>query len=78
MNKRAVFTVPEAGELLGLGRSAAYEAVRRGDIPSIKLGRRRVVPKPAMFQLLGLSEPESDALRNVVLAPLDVNKQRAG
>src|SRR5262249_35799110 len=32
-------SVPEAGEWLGLGRNSAYEAARRGDIPTIKIGR---------------------------------------
>jgi hypothetical protein len=30
---RAVITIPEAGELLGLKRSAAYECARRGQLP---------------------------------------------
>jgi hypothetical protein len=32
-------SVPEAGRWLGLGRNASYEAARRGDIPTIKIGR---------------------------------------
>ena len=55
---RLVFTVEEAAQLLGISRSFAYEAVRRGDIPSIRIGRRILVPKAALHRLLDLSESE--------------------
>jgi excisionase family DNA binding protein len=48
-------TVPEAGQLLGLGRSAAYEAARRKEIPTIRIGRRLLVPVPLLRLMLGLS-----------------------
>lgn len=47
--------VEHAGRILDLGRTAAYEAVRRGDIPSISIGRRRVVPTAKLLAMLGLS-----------------------
>ena len=50
--ERLVYTVPEAGALLNLGRSASYEAVRRKEIPVLVLGRRLVVPKAALMRLL--------------------------
>lgn len=38
-------TVPEAGRVyFSLGRNASYEAARRGDIPTIKIGRLLRVP----------------------------------
>jgi excisionase family DNA binding protein len=37
---RLVLTVGEAGELLGISRSFAYELVARGELPAIRLGRR--------------------------------------
>ena len=45
-------TVPEAGEILGLGRNGAYEAARTGELPTIRFGRRIVVPKAALKRLL--------------------------
>ena len=57
--QRMTCTIPEAGELIGLGRAAAYEAVRRGDIPSIRLGRRIVVPLAALERLLGAAVPQA-------------------
>jgi len=47
-------TVTEAGQILGVGRSAAYDAVARGDLPSIRLGRRLLVPTAGLRRLLGL------------------------
>jgi excisionase family DNA binding protein len=44
-------TVEQAAKLLGIGRSTAYELVRTGDIPSLRLGRRIVVPTAGMAQL---------------------------
>lgn len=43
---------PDAGRLLGLGRTAAYNAVRRGDIPTIPLAGRRFVPTVRLWELL--------------------------
>ncbi len=36
--------VPIAGQMIGLGKSASYEAARRGDIPTIRIGGRLAVP----------------------------------
>jgi excisionase family DNA binding protein len=47
-----VMTVPEAGEALGLSRNGAYEAAQRGDIPTIRIGRRLMVPLVAFDRLL--------------------------
>ena len=49
---RLVLTIEEAGKLLGLGRSRTYEAARRGDIPTLRIGSRILVPKVALLKLL--------------------------
>jgi excisionase family DNA binding protein len=49
---RLVFTVLEAAQLLGISRSFAYEAVQRGEIPSMRIGRRILVPKAALERFL--------------------------
>ena len=51
MEPRTV-SVPEAGKWLGIGRNAAYEAARRGDIPTIKIGRLLRVPVVALERKL--------------------------
>ena len=49
---RWVFTVPEAGQRCGLGRTASYEAARRGDLPVIRIGKRLFVPIEALRSML--------------------------
>ena len=49
---RTTITVEEAASLLGIGRSAAYEAARRGQLPTRRLGRRLLVPVPALLEWL--------------------------
>jgi len=49
---RRTLDVPEVAKLLGIGRDTAYEAVASGEIPSIRLGRRIVVPEAALERLL--------------------------
>ncbi len=53
LEQRITLTVEEVASLLGLGRTAAYEAARRGQIPSRRLGRRVLVPVPALLEWLG-------------------------
>ncbi|MGH8923845.1 MAG: helix-turn-helix domain-containing protein [Acidimicrobiia bacterium] len=55
LEHRIMLTVEEAALLLGLGRTAAYEAARRGEIPSRRLGRRVIVPVAALLEWLGVS-----------------------
>jgi excisionase family DNA binding protein len=50
--EKLVYGVVEAGRLLGLGRSASYEAARNGQLPTIKIGGRYKVPKAALLRLL--------------------------
>ena len=49
---KLAFSVTEMAELLGIGRSKAYELVRSGTIPSLRLGRRIVIPKLALSRFL--------------------------
>ncbi len=38
------------------GRSATYEALRRGELPSVRIGRRLFIVTSALRQLLALGE----------------------
>ncbi len=46
---------PEAGQMLGLSRNATYEAAKKGEIPTIRLGGRILVPKAALNRLLEMA-----------------------
>jgi excisionase family DNA binding protein len=46
-------SVPEAGAAyFGIGRNASYEAVRRGEIPVIKIGKLLRVPRAALERIV--------------------------
>ena len=49
---RATITVEEMAIRLGIGRNTAYQAVRTGEIPSIRIGRRILVPVAAFEKML--------------------------
>jgi excisionase family DNA binding protein len=59
--ERLTLTVEEAAATLGISRAFAYEAVRRGEIPSIRIGRRVLVPHAALNRLLSATDPPSAA-----------------
>ena len=52
MPKAVTITIQEAGALLGLSRNAAYDAAKRGEIPTLRFGHRLVVPKVAFERML--------------------------
>ncbi len=54
--ERIALSVEEAGRLLGISRGLAYLLVNRGDIPSVRLGRRIVVPRRALERLLDVPD----------------------
>jgi excisionase family DNA binding protein len=57
ISDRATVTVDEAASILGVGRASAYEGVRTGRIPSIRISERRiVVPRAALDRLLNGNE----------------------
>jgi excisionase family DNA binding protein len=50
---KATITIEQTAHVLGLGRTAAYDAARRGELPTRRLGRRLLVPVPALLEWLG-------------------------
>jgi excisionase family DNA binding protein len=52
MTEPLVYTVEEAARLLGIGRTAAYEAARRGELPAVRVGRSVRVPRHRLEALL--------------------------
>lgn len=49
---RLTLTVDEAADLLGISRSLAYELVRVGELPSLRLGRRILIPRRVIYELV--------------------------
>jgi excisionase family DNA binding protein len=44
--------VDSVARAIGISRAAAYEGVKNGEIPSIRIGRRIVVPTAAVRRML--------------------------
>jgi excisionase family DNA binding protein len=57
---RETLSVEEAAHVLGIGRGSAYEAVRRGELPAIRIGKRLVVPRAALQRLLEVGRRPQD------------------
>jgi len=49
---RLVYTPQELCDLLGLSRTAVYERLREGSLPSIRVGRRILIPRRALVEML--------------------------
>lgn len=49
---RLTLNVPEAGRLLGISRATAYALANSGRLPTIRLGKRILVPRQALERLL--------------------------
>lgn len=63
VRERLTLTVEEAVQLLGISRGLAYELVRRGELPSVHLGRRIVVPVRRLEAMLGGDGAGDDGAR---------------
>lgn len=50
---RLTLSVAEAADQLGISESHAYRLIRKGVLPSLRLGARIVVPKVALREYLG-------------------------
>jgi excisionase family DNA binding protein len=47
-NRRLLYSVEEAAQLLGIGRTFMFELVAAGQVASLKIGRRRKIPSAAL------------------------------
>ena len=67
----AVLTVEEAAQVLRISRGSAYEGVRTGEIPHVRIGRTIRVPRRAMEELLSYAIHQPDA------APAEATRGKA-
>lgn len=51
---RVTVRIPECAEILDISRTTAYVAARAGDIPTIKVGGRLLVPVAGLKKKLGV------------------------
>jgi excisionase family DNA binding protein len=50
--ERQTISIEDAARLLGIGRNNAYEAAHRGEIPTIRIGKRILVLREPLKKLL--------------------------
>ena len=50
-------SVAQAVEVIGIGRSSVYEAVRAEEIPSIRIGTRIKIPTGRLLEYLATGRP---------------------
>ena len=55
--ERMTYTIVEAAQLLGVGKTTLYEAVRVGEIRAIRVRGRMVIARPVLAELLGCEPP---------------------
>ena len=58
-------TVEQAGVMLGISRRSAYRAASAGELPTVKVGRRLLVPTARLLDMLGLP---AESLGSIELA----------
>jgi hypothetical protein len=51
---RPVISVPEAGQILGISRNGAYDAAKRGDFETLRIGKLVLVPVAPLKRRLGI------------------------
>ena len=52
----AVLTVEEAAQMLRISRQSAYQAAKAGELPTVKIGRRLLVPRRRLESMLDGAE----------------------
>jgi excisionase family DNA binding protein len=52
--ERLAYSVDEAARLTGLSRDLLYDEMRRGNLPFVKIGRRRLITRQHLQQFLGV------------------------
>jgi len=73
-NKKKIYTVLEASEMLGVAKETVYKAIHKGDIPAIKVSGSYVIPRRSFDSLLDgeyarLSKELKDLCRKIIENP---------
>lgn len=66
--ERVTVSVEEAAKILGVSRGSAYLAARTGELPTIRIGKRLIVPVAALEKMLASAGAEEGQERQAVEA----------
>lgn len=85
MTERLTYSVSEAAEAIGIGRSMLYTLLGRGELQSVRVGRRTLIPVQAVLEFLGveaaipaLVTPGPAAGRTYIVTVTPVDEGREG
>ena len=53
--ERLAYSVDEVAQLTGLSRDLLYDQMRRGNLPYVKIGRRRLITRQHLKQFLDVA-----------------------
>ncbi|MET4698984.1 excisionase family DNA binding protein [Constrictibacter sp. MBR-5] len=56
-NNTALYTPEEARQILRLSRNGIYEAIARGEVPHIRIGRKILVPRLQLERMINGAAP---------------------
>ena len=58
---RLTYTIPEAAQAIGIGKSTLYGLINNGELRTIRLGKRVLIPRDSILELLGMAAAASTA-----------------
>lgn len=61
MTEKLVLTVDEAGKMLGVSRQTAYQLIHTKGFPTLRIGRRMLVPKEQLKAWIAAQTKEAQA-----------------
>ena len=59
--ERLTYTIPEAAQAIGIGKSMLYGLINDGELRTIRLGKRVLIPRDSILELLGMAAAASTA-----------------
>ena len=58
-SERLTYSIRETARVLGLSRNSVYQGCLKGEIPSVRIGKRILIPKAQLEMLLNNSRGEN-------------------
>lgn len=59
MSERLALSIPEAADALGISRNHAYLLAKRGEIPTVRFGKRILVPVAELEKRISFKAKEA-------------------
>ena len=60
MTERLAFSIAEAAEAIGISQDTVYRLIQRGEVQSVLVGKRRLVPRASLLELLRVTTEEHE------------------